>query len=191
MCWIVRSRRQGLDAKTISSQKTIWMGVNMIVQNLGAFFGMLAFTKAAQRYGRKPAFAVAFVAAFIVTFGYFRFFNSKSDMWMSAVMGFFQLVFSRALRSIFLSFSRFACGARARAFVITLVDSLRPQVLLRWGKLQASLAAGATSPEAKLQAFRHAACYLSAIFLVGIVALFFLPETKGRPMPEDAEPAKS
>jgi len=31
---------------------------------------------------------------------------------------------------------------------------------------------------------------MSAIFLLGLVALFFLPETKGRPMPEDVEPAK-
>ena len=46
-------RAQGLDARSISAQKTIWTGVNMIVQNLGAFFGMLAFTKAAQSYGRK------------------------------------------------------------------------------------------------------------------------------------------
>src|ERR1043166_1830728 len=76
---------QGVDAASIPAQKTIWTGVNMIVQNAGSFFGMLVFTRAAQRYGRKPAFSVAFVAAFIATFGYFQLFNSKGDIWMSFV----------------------------------------------------------------------------------------------------------
>ena len=55
--------------------------------------------------------------------------------------------------------------------------------------LQAALKEGATSPEAKIEAFRNAATYMSAIFLVGLIALLFLPETKGRPLPEDVEPA--
>jgi hypothetical protein len=36
-----------------------------------------------------------------------------------------------------------------------------------------------------LEAFRNAACYISGIFLVGLIALAFLPETKGRALPED------
>ena len=43
--------------------------------------------------------------------------------------------------------------------------------------------------QAKTEAFRNAASYMSVVFLVGLVALYFLPETKGRPMPEDVEPA--
>ncbi|HUR44687.1 MAG TPA: MFS transporter [Candidatus Saccharimonadales bacterium] len=180
-------KAQGLDPKSISAQKTIWTGVNMIVQNLGAFFGMLVFTKAAQRYGRKPAFAAAFIGAFVVTFGYFHFFNSKGDIWMSGVMGFFQLglfagfaiylpeLFPTRLRSTGTSF----CYNVGR-----FIAASGPFTL---GKLQASLAAGATSPEAKLQAFRSAACYMSAVFLLGLVALYFLSETKGKPMPEDIQ----
>ncbi|HXJ58842.1 MAG TPA: MFS transporter, partial [Verrucomicrobiae bacterium] len=53
------------------------------------------------------------------------------------------------------------------------------------GKLQAWLARDATTPEAKLEAFRHACMYLSVVFLLGLIALIFLPETKGKPMPED------
>jgi len=53
------------------------------------------------------------------------------------------------------------------------------------GELQRALAAGVTTPVAKLAAFRSAACYLSSIFLVGLIALFFLKETKGQPLPED------
>jgi len=53
------------------------------------------------------------------------------------------------------------------------------------GMLQQHLAKGATTSEAKIEAFRTACSYMSAVFLVGLIALIFLPETKGRPMPED------
>lgn len=53
------------------------------------------------------------------------------------------------------------------------------------GKLQASLKAGAATPEAQIDAFRNAASYMTVIFLLGLLALCFLPETKGRSMPED------
>ena len=57
--------------------------------------------------------------------------------------------------------------------------------LLTLGVLQARLVVGLATPAAKLVAFRSAACYLSTVFLLGLVALAFLPETKGRAMPED------
>jgi len=60
---IERSLRQaGVAPEHFAASKTKWIGVNMMVQNIGAFFGMLLFTKAAQRWGRKPAFAGAFLA---------------------------------------------------------------------------------------------------------------------------------
>ena len=178
-------RAEGTSADNISKAKTIWTGFNMIVQNLGAFCGMMTFTKAAQRFGRKPAFAVAYVAAFFATVGYFQLFNSKAHIWMSFIMGFCQLglfagfaiylpeLFPTRLRSTGTSF----CYNVGR-----FIAASGPFTL---GILQMRLAAGATTPAAKLVAFRSAACYLSTIFLVGLIALFFLHETKGQPLPED------
>jgi hypothetical protein len=39
--------------------------------------------------------------------------------------------------------------------------------------------------------YRYSAMAMCAIFLVGIITVFFAPETKGQPLPEDdAEPAR-
>jgi hypothetical protein len=50
--------------------------------------------------------------------------------------------------------------------------------------LQLQLARNAVSPEAKMEAFRNAACWVSLIYLLALCALPFLPETKGHPLPE-------
>ncbi len=178
-------REQGGDAATISKSITYWKGVNMIVQNLGSFFGMLVFTKAAQRFGRKPAFAVAFICAFVATFGYFRLFDSKADIWMSFVMGFCQLAlfagFAIYLPELFPTRLR-STGTSFCYNVGRFIAASGPWTM---GVLQANLAKGATTPAAKLAAFRDACCYMSVIFLLGLVALAFLSETKGKPLPED------
>jgi hypothetical protein len=52
----------------------------------------------------------------------------------------------------------------------------------------AKLGAGASDvakAAAKVEAFRTACSWLSLVFLLGLVALIFLPETRDRPMPED------
>jgi MFS family permease len=53
------------------------------------------------------------------------------------------------------------------------------------GVLQLHLAQNAMTPAAKMDAFRTACCWISSIYLLALLALPFLPETKGKPMPED------
>jgi MFS family permease len=169
----------------IAGRQQYWIGVNSIVQNLGAFVGMLLFTRLAQGIGRKAAFAIGYVAALVATVAYFQMFNGRGDIWMSAIMGGCQLAlfagFAIYLPELFPTSLR-STGTSFCYNVGRFVAASGPFTL---GSLQAALKAGATTPEAKLEAFRTACTYMSAIFLLGLVALVFLPETKGRPMPED------
>ena len=179
-------REQNLPPEQIAGARSWWIGINSIVFNVGAFVGMLLMTRFAQHWGRRRAFALAFVLALAATVGYFRLFNGSGDIWMSGVMGACQLalfagfaiylpeLFPLRLRSTGVSF----CYNVGR-----FVAASGPFTL---GRLQAWLKEGALTPEAKIEAFRNAATWMSVAFLIGLVALWFLPETKGRPLPEDS-----
>ena len=168
----------------------MWTGVNMIIQNIGAFAGMILFTKFASQYGRKPVFAVAYVCAMLSTIGVFKFLDDRSDIfWMIPIMGFFQL-------SLFAGFAiylpeLFPVSLRSTgvSFCYNVGRFIAASGPFFMGKLTLWLAEGATTAEAKLEAFRNACCWMSGIFLLGLLALPFAPETKGRPMPDDLDPA--
>ena len=126
---------------------------------------------------------------------FYQCFAEKSDIWMSAVMGFCQL-------SLFAGFAIYLpelfptrLRSTGTSFCYNVGRFLAATGPLTLGKLQAHLGAKAVAvlpatadavmkADAQLSAFRNAACYLSAVFLVGLIALMFLPETKGQPLPE-------
>ena len=149
-----------------------------LLQNGGSFFGVHAFTWLTQRTGRRKAFAVGFLAAMFMTA--FTFWNLKtlSDMfWMIPLMGFTQLalfggyaiylpeLFPTRLRSTGTSF----CYNVGR-----LVAAAGP---LSLGMLTSRVFHG---PDA----MRYAGVSMCLVFLVGLAALPFAPETKGQPLPE-------
>jgi len=178
-------RSQNLPPEQIAGAKTFWIGINSIIFNVGAFFGMILMTKMAAKFGRKPAFVVAFICALLATAGYFQMFNGKSDIWMSAIMGACQLALFAGFAIYLPELFPIRLRSTGTSFCYNVGRFLAASGPVTLGKLQASLKAGATTPEAKIEAFRNAATYMSAIFLVGLIALMFLPETKGRPLPED------
>jgi MFS family permease len=156
-------------------------GYGLALQDVGAFLGMIVFTTVATRWGRKPAFLMGFISCLAVTIYVFNNLRTGTDAyWMLPLMGFAQLsvfggyaiyfpeLFPTRLRGTGVSFCYNAVRYLAAAF---------PPML---GYFSVQLkAAGAAEP------FRMAATILSFIFLLGLVALIWAPETKGKPLPED------
>lgn len=167
--------------KYIRWQSGLWSGVTSLVQNGGAFFGMTAFALLTPRLGRRPTFAFFLVTAGLSTAGVFLFLTTRTDIfWMVALMGFFQLalfggyaiyfpeLFPTRLRSTGTSF----CYNVGR-----LIAAFGPAAL---GLLTSRVYAHLPAPEP----FRYAGVTMCLVFLLGLVALPFLPETKGKPLPE-------
>jgi MFS family permease len=162
----------------IKGRLSRWSSYSSLMINIGAFFGMFGFGALAQKIGRKPTFALGFVAAFISTVAVFWF---LTDFWqifvMVPIMGFCQLslfagyaiyfpeLFPTRLRSTGTSFcynvGRFiaALGPLVKAYLES-VFSNTPEPL------------------------RYAGVTMCLVFLVGLLVLPFLPETRGKPLPE-------
>jgi MFS family permease len=179
-------KAEGVPVEKQAGYRTIWTGINMIIQNVGAFAGMMIFTKLASRYGRKPVFALGYICAMLSTIGVFKFLNQRSDIfWMVPLMGFFQL-------SLFAGFAIYlpelfpvSLRSTGTSFCYNVGRFIAASGPFFMGRLTTALAAGATTPDQKLEAFRNACCWMSGIFLLGLVVLPFAPETRGRPLPED------
>lgn len=172
--------RSVLDKTDMSAgQKTFWTGMTSLLQNAGAFFGIYAFTHLTARTGRRPAFAISFVAAMAATAFTFWNLNDFTDIfWMIPLMGFCQLalfggyaiylpeLFPTRLRSTGTSF----CYNVGR-----FVAAVGPLAL---GLLTSRVYAGYPEP------MRYAGVTMCAVFLIGLATLPFAPETKGKPLPE-------
>jgi MFS family permease len=156
-------------------------GWGTAMQDAGAFCGMLAFTFVATYVGRKLAFAGAFILCLLTTVFVFNSLRSASDAyWMLPLMGFAQLsvfggysiyfpeLFPTRLRGTGVGFCYNTVRYLAAVFPIALISMK-----------QAFIDAGISEP------FRKSATILSAIFVLGLVALLWAPETKGEPLPED------
>jgi MFS family permease len=172
-------RAQGMAEKMIASQKTLWTGINSLLQNVGSFWGIYAFTYLTARVGRRKAFAAGFIAAMCATaFTFWKLQNFQDIFWMTPMMGFCQLslfggfaiyfpeLFPTRLRSTGTSF----CYNVGR-----LIAAVGPFAL---AKLTSSVYAGMDEP------MRYAGITMCAVFLLGLAVLPWAPETMGKPLPE-------
>jgi MFS family permease len=166
----------------INGRLSRWSSYTSLMINIGAFFGIYGFSMLAQRIGRRPSFVIALTAACGSTVAVFWFLQ---DFWqifvMVPIMGFCQLslfggyaiyfpeLFPTRLRSTGTSF----CYNVGR-----FVAALGPLVKTALERFFQSIS------DDPVQSLRYAGVSMCAVFLIGFIVLPFLPETKGKPLPE-------
>jgi MFS family permease len=168
----------------VGAQGSRWSGYNSLLFNAGAFFGIYGFSKITNYIGRRPAFAISFVAAMCstaLTFWFLRDFHQV--FWMVPLMGFCQLaafggyaiyfpeLFPTRLRSTGTSFC-YNVGRLVAAVGPTVLGLLTSRVYASYYKIDPSLP------------LRYAGVTMCSVFLIGLLVLPFAPETRGKPLPE-------
>lgn len=173
---LIRTALPGQPKQVIDS--AIAFGTTL--QDVGAFFGMLSFTFVAAYLGRKKAFFCAFTLCLVITIFVFNNLRSQSQAyWMLPMMGFAQLSVFGGYSIYFPELFPTRLRGTGISFCYNTVRYLAAAFPLMLSALNASLLAhGVNEP------FRKAATILSFIFVLGLVALIWAPETKGKPLPE-------
>jgi hypothetical protein len=145
-----------------------------MLQDVGAVIGMFTFTLVAAYLNRRTAFLGAFILCLaIVSFVFYSLKTSSDVNWMLPMLGF-------ATLSVFAGYSIYfpeLFPTRLRGtgvgFCYNTVRYLAAPFPFLLGWL------------GTLMPFRTVAVLMCSIYLVGIAALIWAPETKGKPLPED------
>lgn len=167
----------------IDAKVGFWTGVTSIVQNAGGFCGIYAFSVITHYTGRKPAFAVAFVAAMISTAFVFGYIQAVSQVvWLIPIfiMGFCQLALFGGYAIYFPELFPTRLRSTGTSFCYNVgrfVAAVGPAAL---GVLTAYVYAGYSGSDP----LRYAGVTMCGIFLLGLAVLPFAPETRGQPLPE-------
>jgi MFS family permease len=145
-----------------------------LLQDVGALLGMFAFTWVAAKFSRRTAFLGAFLLCLVSVSWVFYALETETDVyWMLPLMGF-------ATLSVFAGYSIYfpeLFPTRLRGtgvgFCYNTVRYLAAPFPFLLGWLST------------LMPFRTVAVVMSSIYILGIVALIWAPETKDKPLPED------
>jgi MFS family permease len=162
--------RHGVGVETAQQSAKVAYG---IVETAGGGLGLLSFGPLAERLGRRGAFALFQAVALVVV--PFTCYVPQTEWQMLCtlpVFGFFTLGIHAGFAIYFPEL--FPSRLRATGAAVCFNGGRLAAAPMLWlsGELKARIG------------LERAVTGLSLLFLVGIVLLLFLPETKGRPLPE-------
>jgi MFS family permease len=157
-------------------QKTIgqYKGRGTLLQDVGALLGMFAFTFVAAYFNRRIAFFCSFaLCLFSVAFVFYSLKSEQDIYWMYPLLGFATLTPFAGYSIYFPEIFPTRLRGTGVGFCYNTVRYLAAPFPLLLGWLSTQMP------------FRRVAMIMACIYLVGIVALIWAPETKGKPLPED------
>ena len=145
-----------------------------LFQDVGSLLGMFVFTFAASYFNRRTAFMGAFVLCLVTVSYVFYALKTATDVyWMLPLLGFATLSCFAGYSIYFPEIFPTRLRGTGVGFCYNTVRYLAAPFPFLLGWLST------------LMPFRTVAVVMSSIYLVGIVALIWAPETKGQPLPED------
>ncbi len=145
----------------------------VMMQQVGAFFGMLGWAYLAQKIGRRPTFALTFTACLIVVPATFFLTTSfERALVMYPLLGFFTTSLFAGYAVYFPELFPTRLRATGVGFCYNVARYLAAAAPFTFGVLTAQFS------------IQMAATILSGVFLLGYLILLFAPETKGKPLPE-------
>jgi len=172
--------RDGLKALPKATQDK-YVGIGLMLQDVGAFFGVYFFTMMAARFGRKPAFGLCFISAFVATAAIFQFLRQPNHVfWMPPILGFWTLSVFGGYAIYFPELYPTRLRSSGVGFCYNVGRIITAVVLFGSAYVVAMLQrVGVSEP------FRVGSILFTCLYFLGVVALLWAPETKGRPLPED------
>jgi len=144
------------------------------LQDVGSLTGMFAFTFIAAWLSRRTAFMTAFgLCLVVVSFVFYSLRTAADVYWMLPMVGFVTLSVFAGYSIYFPELFPTRLRGTGVGFCYNTVRYLAAPFpyLLTW--------------LAGLLPFRTVAVLMCGIYLVGMIALIWAPETKGKPLPED------
>jgi MFS family permease len=172
--------RLGLSPTEVDGNVGYWKGITSLLQNVGGFFGVYAFSRITHIIGRKKAFAIGFVLAMSSTgFVFWNLSQFSQVFWMIPLMGFCQLTLFGGYAIYFPELFPTRLRSTGTSFCYNVgrfVAAVGPYV---FGILTSKVFIGM-----EREPMRYAGVAMCSIFLLGLVVLPFAPETKDQPLPE-------
>jgi MFS family permease len=143
------------------------------LQDVGSCLGMVTFTILASLVSRRLAFFVSFLCGMVVTAFVFSSLQTATDAyWMLPMMGFAQLGAFAGYSIYFPELFPTRLRGTGIGFCYNTIRYLAAPAPILLGHLSAALS------------FRTAAVVMSSVYVIGMCALIWAPETKDRPLPE-------
>jgi MFS family permease len=147
-----------------------------LLQDVGSLLGMFAFTFVAAYFNRRTAFLASFLLCLgSVSYVFYALKTATDVYWMLPLMGFATLSCFAGYSIYFPELFPTRLRGTGVGFCYNTVRYLAAPfpALLGWLISHTTLS------------FRMVAIMMSSVYVVGIVALIWAPETKGKPLPED------